>query len=122
MLSAMTPTIIEKDGKLFMVAGTPGGSTIITSVFQIIMNVTDHGMNMQQAVNAHRIHSQWLPDLIAPEDSALTKEVDSVLKTMGHTIKPRSKFGRVAAILVRADNKLEAGADTKRGDDTARGY
>jgi len=122
MLSAMTPTIIEKEGKLFMVAGTPGGSTIITSVFQVIMNVRDHDMNMQQAVNAHRVHSQWLPDLIAPEDSALTTEVDSILKTMGHNIKPRSKFGRVAAILVRSDNKLEAGADGKRGDDTARGY
>ncbi|MFZ9982506.1 MAG: gamma-glutamyltransferase [Cyclobacteriaceae bacterium] len=122
MLSAMTPTIIEKGRKLFIVAGTPGGSTIITSVFQIIMNVTDHEMTMQQAVNAHRVHSQWLPDLVAPEDSALTFEVDSILKKMGHTIKPRSKFGRVAAIMVRPDKKLEAGADSKRGDDTARGY
>lgn len=122
MLSAMTPVIVEKNGELFMVAGTPGGSTIITSVFQVIMNVTDHGMTMQEAVNAHRVHSQWLPDIIAPEDSALTPSVDSVLKTMGHTIKPRTKFGRVAAILVRPDKKLEAGADRKRGDDTARGY
>ena len=122
MLSAMTPTIIEKNGQLFMVVGTPGGSTIITSVFQVIMNVVDHGMTMQEAVNARRVHSQWLPDLIAPEDSALTRETDSLLKSMGHVIKPRTKFGRVAAIMVRPDKKMEAGADQKRGDDTARGF
>ena len=122
MLSAMTPTIIEKEGNLFMVVGTPGGSTIITSVFQVIMNVVDHGMTMQEAVNARRVHSQWLPDVIAPEDSALNQETDSLLKAMGHVIKPRSKFGRVAAILVRPDKKLEGGADSKRGDDTAKGY
>ena len=118
----MTPTIIEKNGQLFMVVGTPGGSTIITSVFQVIMNVVDHGMTMQEAVNARRVHSQWLPDLIAPEDSALTRETDSLLKSMGHVIKPRTKFGRVAAIMVRPDKKMEAGADQKRGDDTARGF
>lgn len=122
MLSAMTPTIVEKDEKLFMVVGTPGGSTIITSVFQVIMNVIDHGMTMQEAVNARRVHSQWLPDLISPEDSALSRETDSLLKNMGHAIKPRTKFGRVAAILIRPDHKMEGGADQKRGDDTARGF
>src|SRR5690606_1157956 len=67
MLSAMTPSIVEKDGKLFMVVGTPGGSTIITSVFQVILNVIDFGMDMQQAINAPRFHHQWKPDQISPE-------------------------------------------------------
>jgi len=122
MLSAMTPTIVEKDGKLFMVLGTPGGSTIITSIFQVLMNVVDHNMTMQEAVDAKRVHSQWLPDLIAPEDSALSTEVSESLQKMGHVIKPRKQFGRVAAILVLPDGRLEGAADRYRGDDTARGY
>jgi gamma-glutamyltranspeptidase/glutathione hydrolase len=122
MLSAMTPTIVEKANKLFMVVGSPGGSTIITSVFQVIMNVVDHGMGMQEAVNAKRVHSQWLPDLIAPEDSTLTTETESRLKALGHTIKYRTRIGRVDAILVGPDGNLEAGADYLRGDDSADGY
>lgn len=122
MLSAMTPTIIEKDGKLFMVVGTPGGSTIITSVFQVILNVTEHGMGMQQAVNARRVHSQWLPDAIIPETGAVSKEDSLILVQMGHKLTPRKSIGRVDAILVRADGKLEAGADNTRGDDKGEGY
>jgi gamma-glutamyltranspeptidase/glutathione hydrolase len=105
MLSAMTPTIIEKDNKLFMVVGTPGGSTIITSVFQVILNVTEHQMGMQKSVNAKRIHSQWKPDIIAPEDSALSNDVEEKLKSMGHTIKYRSRIGRVDAILVTPNGR-----------------
>lgn len=122
MLSAMTPTFVEKDGKLFMVVGTPGGSTIITSVFQVIMNVIDHGMTMQQAVNARRVHSQWRPDLIAPEESAMDSITILELQKLGHAIKPRKTFGRVDAIRLLPDGRKEAGADSSRGDDRAAGY
>ncbi|MBX2900781.1 MAG: gamma-glutamyltransferase [Cyclobacteriaceae bacterium] len=122
MLSAMTPTIVEKDGRLFMVVGTPGGSTIITSVFQVILNVIEHNMGMQEAVNAKRIHSQWLPDAIIPESGALKKEDSLALVNMGHKVTPRRVIGRVDAILVLPDGKLEGGADSTRGDDRAAGY
>ena len=121
MLSSMTPTIVEKNGNLYMVVGTPGGSTIITSVFQTILNVTEHGMGMQAAVTAKRFHHQWLPDTIFTEDEALTPEVTQKLEAMGHTVVARGNIGRVDAILVLPGGKLEGGADP-RGDDTAVGY
>ena len=121
MLSSMTPTILEKDGKLFMVLGTPGGTTIITSVFQIILNVTEYHMHMQEAVNARRFHSQWFPDVIEAERGAISVEDSVALVKMGHTFEKRYSLGRVDAILVLPDGKLEGGADP-RGDDTAAGY
>ncbi len=121
MLSSMTPTIVERNGKLYMVVGTPGGTTIITSVFQTIMNVIDHKMTMQEAVTAGRIHSQWLPDEIVAEERALDSARTRSLKTIGHTIRWRKAIGRVDAILVRPDGKLEGGADP-RGDDAADGF
>jgi gamma-glutamyltranspeptidase/glutathione hydrolase len=122
MLSAMTPTIVEKDGKLLMVLGTPGGSTIITSVFQVIQNVIDFGMGMQEAVDARRVHSQWMPDVISPEEGSISKEDSIKLVNMGHTFAPRENIGRVDAILVLPNGKLEGGADRTRGDDSAAGY
>ena len=121
MLSAMTPTILEKDGKLFMVVGTPGGSTIITSVFQTILNVIAHDMSMTEAVNAKRIHHQWKPDDIQPEAGAISQEVRKALEAMGHKIAPRGSIGRVDAILVTPDGRLEGAADP-RGDDWAGGF
>lgn len=121
MLSSMTPSIVAKDGKLFMVVGTPGGSTIITSVFQTIVNVIDFDMTMQQAVAAARFHHQWLPDVIQAERNGLDSLVISNLEAKGHQLRARGTIGRVDAILVLSNGKLEAGADP-RGDDTAEGY
>ena len=121
MLSSMTPSILEKDGKLFMVVGTPGGSTIITSVFQAILNVVDFGMTMQEAVAAPRFHHQWLPDQIDYEPNAISENVRESLKQKGYTLKERKTYGRVEGILVNTDGTYQAGADP-RGDDKAIGY
>ncbi|MCW5515352.1 gamma-glutamyltransferase [Muriicola sp. Z0-33] len=123
MLSSMTPTIVEKDGKLWMVVGTPGGSTIITAVAQTILNTYEFKLNMQQAVNAPRFHHQWLPDHITFETEGFEADVLEALKAKGYKInEKRSRIiGKVDAILVLPDGRYEGGAD-KRGDDTAVGF
>ena len=121
MLSSMTPTIVEKNDELFMVVGTPGGSTIITSVFQTIMNVVEFKMNMQQAVNAKKVHHQWLPDRIIVEKGAISPKVRAELLEMGHLMEEREAIGRVDAILVHKNGLLEGAADP-RGDDLALGF
>lgn len=121
MLSSMTPTIIEKEGKLFMVLGTPGGSTIITSVFQTILNVIDYSMTMQEAVDSKKFHHQWLPDLIVIEKKTINNDIKDALIQMGHKFNERTSIGRMDCILVNEAGKLEGAAD-KRGDNIAIGY
>ena len=123
MLSSMTPTIVEKNGTLFMVLGTPGGSTIITSVLQTILNVLEFKMTMQDAVNAPRFHHQWLPDEIIIEPEKFDATTIQSLEKKGYKINEKFApvIGKVDAILVLPNGKLEGGAD-KRGDDKAVGY
>ena len=117
MLSAMTPTVVLRpDGELFFVTGSPGGATIITTVFQTIVNVVDYGMNVAQAVNAPRVHHQHLPDQVRYEQGGLSPEVVSDLEARGHTMLERGGIsGDVQAIMVMPDGTLEAAADPRRG-------
>lgn len=123
MLSSMTPTIVERDGKLWAVVGTPGGSTIISAVFQTILSLRDFGMGMQEAVNAPRFHHQWLPDVLIVEPDRFSPAMIESLQNMGHQVNQQQSriIGKVDAILVLKDGSLEAGADP-RGDDAARGF
>src|ERR1700761_1924278 len=112
MLSSMTPTIVEKDGKLFMVVGTPGGSTIITSVFQTILNVIEFDQSMQDAVSAKRFHSQWLPDEVDAETGAIDSLTRVKLEKKGYKFVSHGQIGRVDAILKTKWGFYEGGADT----------
>ena len=123
MLSSMTPTIVEHNGKLKMVVGTPGGSTIITSVLQNILNVVDYKMGMQESVNKARFHHQWMPDYVRMEPNGFDSITKVKLNKLGYKIVERNSLiiGRVDAILVLPNGKLEGGADP-RGDDAAVGF
>ncbi len=123
MLSSMSPTIVEKNGKLFMVLGTPGGSTIINVIYENIVNVIDFGMTMQEAVNAKKVHSQWLPDRIVIEEGAIDSVSMQALESKGHALRIFPQLGRTEAILVRPDGSYEGAADiTRTGDAAAMGY
>ncbi|TWV97965.1 gamma-glutamyltransferase [Chitinophaga pinensis] len=120
MLSSMTPTIVLKQGKPYIVTGTPGGSTIITSVFQTLLNLLEFNLSAQQAVDAPKFHHQWLPDEVYVEPDFDQTPLNG-LKQMGYKIVPGSPIGRVELIRINGKGQLEAVGD-KRGDDSAAGY
>lgn len=122
MLSSMTPTIVVKDGQVKMLVGTPGGATILTSIFQAIMNVIDHEMSMQDAVNATRTHHQWLPDRVIIERRWIDPATARGIQELGHEIEYKEPWGRMDCILRRDDGTFEGGADYTRGDNYAEGF
>jgi gamma-glutamyltranspeptidase/glutathione hydrolase len=126
-LSSMSPSVVTKDGQLFMVTGSPGGSYIITTVLETIMNVVDHHMNVKQAVDAPRIHHQWLPDTIYAEPGAITPAVKKELEGDGYSITEGDNllFGFDEAIVVGARNGkrvLYGGNDRRAASGSAAGY
>ncbi|MEQ8360355.1 MAG: gamma-glutamyltransferase [Cytophagales bacterium] len=121
MLSSMTPTILAKNNKPFLIIGTPGGSTIITTVFQNILNVIDFGFGMQESVEFPRFHHQWLPDSLFYEEGFFNFADSLELVKTGQNLRPRIPIGRVDAILLNSDGFWECGADPRR-DDYANGY
>ncbi len=121
MLSSMSPSIVEKAGKLKMVVGSPGGSTIITSVFQTIINVIEYEMSAAEATHSCRFHHQWLPDQIMIEDSCFSTELINSLQVMGHDVNIRIPIGKVETIVKLENGSLDAAADI-RGEDSVSGY
>ncbi len=122
MLSSMTPAILAKDGKLFMVTGSPGGKTIINTVVQTVLNVIDYGMNAQEAVDAPRLHHQWLPDRTDYEQTGLSPDTVKLLREMGHTLRPIASQGVAEVIVVDPrDGTLQGGSDRRAADGGAVG-
>jgi gamma-glutamyltranspeptidase/glutathione hydrolase len=122
-LSAMTPTIVLKNGKLFLVLGSPGGPTIITTVANILIGVIDYGLNIQQAVNAPRFHDQWMPDQIELESTGISPDTVGILEHMGHKIKVRDGYWGDAECIAVDDKTGELqGASDGRNDGKAIGY
>ena len=121
-LSSMTPTIALKNGEPFLIIGTPGGSTIITTVMQIILNVAIHGMDIQEAVSVPRVHSQWLPDAIIVEQRSLSKDVEQNLINRGHIIRSYrwGTIGQANGIMI-GEKGFYGGADP-RGENATEGY
>jgi len=123
MLSSMTPTIVEKDGDLFLVVGAPGGSTIITAVLQTILNVVEYGMPLDEAVKAPRFHHQWLPDEIKVEPTAIDTVERQKLWDMGHHhLKGVNRMALIKAVEVLPDGKLQGAGDPRNIDDHVEGY
>jgi gamma-glutamyltranspeptidase/glutathione hydrolase len=130
-LSSMTPTVVLRDGKLLMVLGSPGGSRIITTLLQTLINVIDYGMNIQEAVDAPRIHQQWMPSSTYVEKFALSPDVRNELINIGQRFTDSKQFGHVAAIIVGApamdgravgDNRYYGANDPRGNTGLAAGY
>jgi gamma-glutamyltranspeptidase/glutathione hydrolase len=113
-LSSMTPTLVMRDGKPFMLTGSPGNATIISTTLQSILNVVDFGMNVQQAVNAPRMHQQWYPQEVWMENGMVTPETKKTLEAMGYAFKPVHAMGADEAILIDPKNGLREGANDRR--------
>lgn len=122
MLSSMTPTIVERDGELFLVLGAPGGSTIITAVLQVFTNVADYGMPIDSAIRAPRFHHQWLPDSVLVEPSAFSPQVRAELEALGHGFKSVNSMAVIKAVQVLDDGQLQAAGDPRNPDDDVAGY
>ena len=121
MLSSMSPTIVKKEGENYLITGSPGGSRIITTTLQVIMNVIDHQLNPLAAVSSPRIHHQWLPDEIRIEQG-ISPDTINLLRAMGHTVKENRAMGASQTIVVGEDGTLYGGADPRRSTSSARGY
>ena len=116
----MTPTIVLKNNKPYLILGTPGGATIITTVFQNILNVILHDMDIKKAVSSSRIHSQWLPDVIYYEKNSLSNKIILDLTSRGHDLKQRGSIGEANGIMI--NEKGFWGGPDSRGKNTAIGY
>jgi gamma-glutamyltranspeptidase / glutathione hydrolase len=119
MLSSMTPAIVSKAGKVVLITGSPGGRTIINTVFAVVLNVTEFGMNVREAVDAPRLHHQWLPDTVTIERTGATEELVAKLRALGHTVREGSTQGDANSILVDADGTAWGAADTRSADGKA---
>jgi len=122
-LSSMTPTFVLKDGRLWFAVGSPGGPTIINTVMQVIINVVDHGMNIQQAIDAPRVHHQWLPDQIVYEPFGLVPDVIKALQNMGHQLVDKPRYmGDAEGIMIEDKTGVRLGASDPRLNGRAIGY
>jgi gamma-glutamyltranspeptidase/glutathione hydrolase len=113
-LSSMSPTVVLRDGKLVMVTGSPGGSTIISTTMESILNVVEYGMTIKQSIDAPRIHMQWYPDQIFAEPGAFTPAVQNSLEAMGYKIRNVRQMGDIAAILVNPATGMREGVNDPR--------
>ena len=123
MLSSMTPTIVAKDGKPYLIIGSPGGRTIINTVFQTVLNVLGYDMRVDKAIEAIKIHHQWLPDTIEYEIGLLSPDTVKNLKAMGHTLEATGELGELMGIQIDTKNKILIGAsDSSSPEGAAVGY